>query len=656
MKKSVPFDLFSPAAAALLRSLIIVGLLAHSLQSVNADTIGTDVSLLEHLTPFLKEFMSTATFMDLEHVDGSEGWTDTWSKNRAGATARPFVVELSSNSDLIWNQTKWNCRQVVQDYGNRYILYQHLGDGTATGETTEMWDGVALSDATKTMEFCLKTQNKTDIDIDIDSTAVTFAANNRDNNTDNGPVDIPVYFNTRSDRRSAQALHADLDAADLRKKTPVYVEANTADPIGRQMLDSLLEDETLRLPPLPDGLSKSSVQSFMYIGGLFSGTYMHQHGSACLYSDGPKLWFLLNKTGMCSLRGPPTIPRHLPQRCPARSDECIENIHPLEILQHYEELRELGIAPFLHLQRAGEVFCFPERWFHGTINLGPTVAPAFVLDRVDTPWYTSNYCEDSQNTDDSMSVEEDAGDIDQELTDEELKMWISASGDSDLADAVGLEGVQGFSGDDQVGYTFYMNEGIAALVTHRIHESIEYFNQAIEVAEPESIDLWRAHMTLARAYADSLTSEEFLCHEVANTSSAQHDLYTKAMFNANIAANGLVGNAELAMIIADLHIAAGNVLEALPLVASAVETWFATYENEEEYPHYLDDPMWIVGTVSMAVSLARRAGEADLASSWFWKAKSFSGMFQWQYPTQSPGNLNWFPQPPMEGNIEVPGW
>ena len=46
------------------------------------------------------------------------------------------------------------------------------------------------------------------------------------------------------------------------------------------------------------------------------------------------------------------------------------------------------------------------------------------------------------------------------------------------------------------------------------------------------------------------------------------DLYTKAMFNANIAANGLVGNAELAMIIADLHIAAGNVLEALPLVAS----------------------------------------------------------------------------------------
>ena len=128
------------------------------------------------------------------------------------------------------------------------------------------------------------------------------------------------------------------------------------------------------------------------------------------------------------------------------------------------------------------------------------------------------------------------------------------------------------------------------------------------------------------------------------------------LFNANIAANGLVGNAELAMIIADLHIAAGNVLEALPLVASAVETWFATYENEEEYPHYLDDPMWIVGTVSMAVSLARRAGEADLASSWFWKAKSFSGMFQWQYPTQSPGNLNWFPQPPMEGNIEVPGW
>ena len=655
-------------------STIIVFVLLAEAQLTASTTVGADVSNIPNLTPFLINFMNTATFMDLERVNGDQGWTDTWSKNRAGVTARPFVVELSPTSNMMWNQTEWNCQKVVQEYGNRYILYQHLGDGTATGETTEMWDGVALSDATKTMKFCLGIEGLKSLTSNVTATRQdTKDEDNEDGSTDdngndngndsdtnqktsNTPVDIPVYFNTRSDRNTAKSLHFDLDKADLRKKTPVYVEANTADPIGRQMLDSLLKDGTLRVPPLPDDLSTTNVQSFMYIGGLFSGTYMHQHGSACLYSDGPKLWFLLNKTGMCKLRGPPSIPRHLPQRCPARSDECIENIHPLEILQHYEELHELGIAPFLHLQRAGEVFCFPERWFHGTVNLGPTVAPAFVLDRVDTPWYTSNYCEDLQDDkEEAMSIEEDADDIDQELTDEELKMWISASGDSDLADAVGLEGVQGFSGNEKVGYSYYMNEGIAALVTHRIHESIEYFNQAIEVAEAESDDLWKAHMTLARAYADSLTSEEFLCHEVANTTSAQHDLLTKAMFNANIAIKGLKNDAELSMILADVYVAVGNISDALPLVTNAVEIWFDTY-NKIEYPNYLDDPMWIVGTVSMAISVARRIGETDLASQWFWKAKELSGMFKWKYPTQIPGNIDWFPQPALKGNIEVPGW
>ena len=59
---------------------------------------------------------------------------------------------------------------------------------------------------------------------------------------------------------------------------------------------------------------------------------------------------------------------------------------------------------------------------------------------------------------------------------------------------------------------------------------------------------------------------------------------------------------------------------------------------------------------SMAISVARRIGETDLASQWFWKAKELSGMFKWKYPTQIPGNIDWFPQPALKGNIEVPGW
>ena len=74
------------------------------------------------------------------------------------------------------------------------------------------------------------------------------------------------------------------------------------------------------------------------------------------------------------------LPSYLPKCYPAPNGD-IEMSHPLDLLQHYWELRALGHAPLLHLQRPGEVLCFPEGWYHSTVNLGPHLSIAFKLHR-----------------------------------------------------------------------------------------------------------------------------------------------------------------------------------------------------------------------------------------------------------------------------------
>ena len=48
---------------------------------------------------------------------------------------------------------------------------------------------------------------------------------------------------------------------------------------------------------------------------------------------------------------------------------CFGQFHPLEIFRKYEEMQQLGVAPFLMLQHPGEILVLPEDWMHGTINL-----------------------------------------------------------------------------------------------------------------------------------------------------------------------------------------------------------------------------------------------------------------------------------------------
>ena len=59
----------------------------------------------------------------------------------------------------------------------------------------------------------------------------------------------------------------------------------------------------------------------------------------------------------------------------------MEDVQPLDLLQHYWELRALGHEPLLHIQQPGDAFCFPDGWYHATVNLGPTLAIALKLHR-----------------------------------------------------------------------------------------------------------------------------------------------------------------------------------------------------------------------------------------------------------------------------------
>jgi hypothetical protein len=155
-------------------------------------------------------------------------------------------------------------------------------------------------------------------------------------------------------------------------------------------------------------------------------------------------------------------------------------------------------------------------------------------------------------------------------------------------------------------------------------------------------------MSLARASTAALEAHQFLCHEIVNTTTLQHKLYAQAMTSANIAAAGLPNDPELNMIRADLHVATGNTSFAVLLVQKTVETWFDRYEGDmfdSSYPDYLTDPTWAMGALSMAIRVARRNGNATLASHWFWKSKRLSWLFRWKHPTQIPPNLYWKPEP-----------
>ena len=61
---------------------------------------------------------------------------------------------------------------------------------------------------------------------------------------------------------------------------------------------------------------------FVYLGKIYTGSFIHKHGSACAYSMGGKrLWMLYNKTGMGLLNN-----KNLPKYILTNALEWIPNV------------------------------------------------------------------------------------------------------------------------------------------------------------------------------------------------------------------------------------------------------------------------------------------------------------------------------------------
>lgn len=170
-------------------------------------------------------------------------------------------------------------------------------------------------------------------------------------------------------------LYNELKKYNLYGYSPQYLESQTYDGkdcsshLAREMRfnNDTYEKEYTLIKNINGNEEQTTL--FVYIGKIFTGSFLHKHGSACAYSIGGKrLWMLYNKTGMKLLNNK-NLPKYIPHKCPRMDARCIEGLHPIDIFQHYEELVDLQLEPYIHVQNDGDVFCFPEGWFHGTLNL-----------------------------------------------------------------------------------------------------------------------------------------------------------------------------------------------------------------------------------------------------------------------------------------------
>ena len=277
-----------------------------------------------------------------------------------------------------------DCEKLVSEYGNLQVAYQLLSDGSANGGESLLYSALSFSEAVVNFARCGKRS--------LYSTKKVQVLYE-----DAKQQEIPSYFATQV--RGAGGDHPlfqELKNAGFFHKSPAYIESGMHHPLGGELILHLLTETGILAPPsflsLEDVLDN---EAFLYIGEKYSGSYVHQHGSACCHSTGRRLWILFDTSTICRLDGShPSLPI---------SRQNISTMHPLDIIQHYPHMRELQVAPTLHIQEKDEWFCFPERMFHGTINLEPVVAPSFVFLRSVDNWDEGRCCASDGSGDTCLS-------------------------------------------------------------------------------------------------------------------------------------------------------------------------------------------------------------------------------------------------------------
>ena len=373
-------------------------------------------------------------------VAGEQAWLETWSRNVRGKLAEPFVVtDLSPWWRVKSPLAAFTCSELSRVFGELKADYQLHGFGQNV-ETMDDFDnasafGEKMSVFARRISSCATNSSNQSSTLTTDNLAAAQPPTMW-----NAPKWFTLK---RSSHPSAKQLWQDLGGAGFGSHSPVYLEGIRFDEHAGTLLRKLYDDGILieivdgddddddgdeelvvgaadgtgingdpeRYPvmvrsprdPLNNpkerflrGLNAPSMlhlptreslhEVFLYAGDKYSGTFFHQHGSGCAmmsedtrtdsHRHPARLWLLYSPDRYCSLK---SLPKHLPKRCPSIDGNCIEGMHPLDVLQHYWELLAYKLAPTLHIQKPGEVFCFPEGYYHATVNLGPSLSVAIVL-------------------------------------------------------------------------------------------------------------------------------------------------------------------------------------------------------------------------------------------------------------------------------------
>eukprot|EP00949_MAST-11_sp_MAST-11-sp1_P002117 g2117.t1 len=294
---------------------------------------------------FLDRLLGLA--MPLQAIDIEE-WHSAWQH-----ATFPFVVRNATQS--VWSGAgPLSCTDITATYAEKELWFQ---DHSAPDSDSELPRCTKVGTAAGQMASC-GGQPPT-----LSRVPVPAAESSK-----------PAYFTAQSHTDSAALLYEDLMRAGLHERPPLYLESVSLDISCDHIVREIIRDGTVRMPPVAN-------YSFLYHGDIFSGTFLHQHGSACAWSSAPKLWMFMSPEQYCAL--PSDGDNEITPRCSSArigTRECVEGVHPLDFLQHIDRLLEGGIAPTFHVQQKGDLFCFPEGWYHGTVNLAPTTTLSFVRD------------------------------------------------------------------------------------------------------------------------------------------------------------------------------------------------------------------------------------------------------------------------------------
>jgi hypothetical protein len=303
-------------------------------------------------------------------------------------------------------------------YGNGTVKWHFAGDGTtALPELSQVQDSTFFLTLEQALQRMLKVEEQRHLHQQLNVVPISPLASGLPISSSWPSFFRKVWNATAAEgspfphRRCSKLLQQQLSMLDLSRATPLYAMASTGVFMvvetagetrrvqdGSQQKDTRLAERmvqdkifsTQAIDEMSVFRSRKVPDIDVYFATKMSGTHAHTHGPSVTSTTGHKLWMLYSPQMQHRLISYPQLFRQveLPPMCPEteqqhhlkympKSPACFGKLHPLELLNAYESMLELDIAPILLLQRPNEILVVPEQWMHATVNLEAGVSVAY---------------------------------------------------------------------------------------------------------------------------------------------------------------------------------------------------------------------------------------------------------------------------------------